>query len=148
MDGEGRVTDRWEQAMTAEKRIAQLIEDVDRLINDGHFEEALATLAEVCELKRGIRGSGVDYAVCLTSLALLHRSLGDEASALPRFRSASEVLARELGDRDHYYWSSLENLAESYEGLGDFVEAEKVYLRLLDFAGTAWVNVIRTTCRR
>ena len=117
--------------MTAGKRIARLVEDVDRLIDSGRFEEALATLAKVCELKRAIRGGGVDYAVCLTSLALLHRSLGDEASALPRFRSASEVLARELGDRDHYYWSSLENLAESYESLGNFVEAEKVYLRLL-----------------
>jgi CHAT domain-containing protein/tetratricopeptide (TPR) repeat protein len=119
--------------MTGGKRIARLVEDVDRLIGDGRFEEALATLAEVCELKRGIRGGGVDYAVCLTSLALLHRSLGDEASALPRFRSASEVLAGELGDRDQYYWSSLENLAESHESLGDFVEAEKVYLRLLAF---------------
>src|SRR5690349_8684748 len=37
------------------KRIAQLVEDVDRLIDSGRFEEALATLAKVCELKRAIR---------------------------------------------------------------------------------------------
>jgi CHAT domain-containing protein/tetratricopeptide (TPR) repeat protein len=117
--------------MTVDARIERLIEDVDRLINDDRFDEALATLDQVCELKRGIEGGGVDYAACLTGAAFLHSSLGDEAQALPRFRRASEVLAAERGEADSDYWSSLDNLAASYAALGDLAEAERVYLRLL-----------------
>ena len=119
-----------------DERITRLIDTVDSLMGEDRFDEALAVLADVCELRRQNEGRTVDYAACLTSLALLHSALGEDAAALPLYRESSAVLLEELGEAHPEYLSSLDSLVHTCVRLGDLSTAEELYLRLLTFSAS------------
>jgi tetratricopeptide (TPR) repeat protein len=73
-----------------------------------------------------------DFAVHLTNLAALYRSMGDDASALPLCRQAMETTRATLGENHPDFALCLNNLAALYRSMGDDASALPLFRQALE----------------
>ncbi len=116
----------------AQIEINDRLAQVERLLNDGKFDEALAVAQPAVENAERIFGAeSVQAATCLTSLAIAYRFKGDTATAEKLFQRCLAIREK-LRGADHLETAeSLSHLGALYQTLKKLEQAQPLLERAL-----------------
>ena len=119
-------------AWTQESRWKELDTQVDRLQEQGKFNDALPVAEEALHVAEATFGAEhPNTAAALNWLALNYRARGKYAEAEPFFKRALAIREKALGPDHPNVAQSLNNLAEVYRNQGKYEEAEPLFKRSL-----------------
>ena len=105
-----------------------LNKQVNQLIEQGKYQEAIPLAEKAVELAKRVRGpENPDTAKSLNNLAELYRHMGEYAKAEPLLREALQIRQKVLGPEDPNTATSLNNLALLYGVMGEYAKAEPLF---------------------
>lgn len=117
-----------EPVQEKERLTAEMLE----LYRQGRYTDAITPARQIVELVRTHQGTDhPDYVIVLANLALLHKSAGDFAVAMPLYREAIEGWPPDLQERPAFT-HALTALAQILQQRGDYAGAEPLYRRALE----------------
>lgn len=116
-----------------EHELDRLAHQVDRLYQQGRYEQAMAVAARASDLSRQHLGEDHPiYARDLDNLALQYLAMGRYPEAEPLYRRALEIWRDILGEEHPDFAICLNNLATLYQEMARYAEAEPLFRQALD----------------
>jgi tetratricopeptide (TPR) repeat protein/CHAT domain-containing protein len=102
-----------------------LNQQVEQLINQGKYREAIPIAERAIEVAKRTRGpEQPEAAEALNNLGLLFKKIGDYAKAEPLYREALRIRQKDLGPEHPETATSLNDLGVLYEAMGEYAKAE------------------------
>ena len=112
-----------------EAAVAQAFDQIDALIGDADYAQAIGRASELRErLRLQPAERQPDYVRVLHTLGYLYSAVADFAESVRHYRKALEVGAQLGLNQGADHAITLLNLAVVYKTLGDFAEAEPLYV--------------------
>ena len=106
--------------------------EIDDLLLEGKFQEAIPIAERVVEVAKRARGpEHRETADALNQLGLLYYSIRDYAKAEPLYQEALRIRQKVLGRENPDTARSLSDLAELYEDTADYAKAEPLFQEVL-----------------
>jgi CHAT domain-containing protein/Flp pilus assembly protein TadD len=110
----------------------KLFTEFPRLYLAGKYDEALALIERVLEIRERVLGPEHPFvAATINNLAILYQLIGDYTKAETLFRRTLTIKEKALGSEHPDVARLLNNLAFLYKSRGDYAKAESLYLRAL-----------------
>src|SRR5271165_3342132 len=102
-----------------------LNQQVEQLIAQGKYQEAIPIAERAVEMAKGTRGpEDPKTAEALNNLGLVFKKIGDYAKAEPLYREALRIRQKVLGSEHLDTATSLNNLGLLYKEMGEYAKAE------------------------
>ena len=116
-----------------------LNQQVNQLIEQGKYQEAIPTAERAVEVAKRTRGSeDPETAEALNNFGLLFKKTGDYAKAEPLYQEALRIRQKVLGPEHPDTAEILNNLALLYQAMGEYAKAEP----LLQEALRIWQKIL------
>ncbi|TLS78250.1 CHAT domain-containing protein [Mariprofundus erugo] len=113
--------------------VGDLNNRVMKLIEQGHYSEALPLAIRTAELEKSRVGEDhPNYAIDLSNIAFLYNKLGQFEQALPLYRQSLAIQKRLGGDNTPAYATGLNNLAALHDKMGNYDQALPLYQQVLN----------------
>jgi tetratricopeptide (TPR) repeat protein len=102
-----------------------LHQQVEQLINQGKYREAIPIAERAVEVAKRTRGpEQPEAAEALNNLGLLFKKIGGYAKAEPLYREALRIRQKDLGPEHPDTATSLNDLGVLYQAMGEYAKAE------------------------
>jgi len=116
-----------------------LNQQVNQLIEQGKYQEAIPIAERAVEVAKRTRGSeDPETAEALNNFGLLFKKIGDYAKAEPLYQEALRIRQKVLGPEHPDTAEILNNLALLYQAMGEYAKAEP----LLQEALRIWQKIL------
>jgi len=103
----------------------------------GQIPKGIEIATQALALARREGEEHLDVAECVEALGVLHRALGDLASALPFLQEALSIREKALGDDNAIVARSMMNVGLLHQAMGDLALAEPLLRRTLEICRKA-----------